>query len=109
VAAESTQVRKDAGGTGAAHGRPATRPRRQKSAAGGTPHAGQAAAAARPAAADGASGQKLFERAITAYRKDDCRTALELFDRFLSAHPSSPLAADATLYKAECYLKQSGQ
>ena len=60
-----------------------------------------------PAAA--ASEQRLFERAIKAYRQDDYRTALELFDRFLADYPSSALAADASLYKAECYLKQSNQ
>ena len=55
------------------------------------------------------SEQRLFERAIKAYRQADYRTALELFDRFLADHPSSALAADASLYKAECYLKQSNQ
>ncbi len=70
----------------------------------------QAKAAKQPAAdVDTSAGQKLFERAIKAYRQDDCRTALELFDRFLAENPASPLAADANLYKAECYLKQSGQ
>ena len=62
-----------------------------------------------PAAVAETSEQKLFERAIKAYRQDDCRTALELFDRFLADYPSSALAADASLYKAECYLKQSNQ
>jgi LysM repeat protein len=60
-------------------------------------------------AVDDSSEQKLYERAIKAYRQDDCRTALELFDRFLSDYPLSALAADANLYKAECYLKQSNQ
>lgn len=55
------------------------------------------------------SGQKLFERAVRSYRQEDCRMALELFDRFLSDNPNSPLAADASLYKAECYLKLSSQ
>jgi LysM repeat protein len=62
-----------------------------------------------PTAAAATSEQRLFERAIKAYRQDDYRTALELFDRFLTEHPSSALAADASLYKAECYLKQSSQ
>jgi LysM repeat protein len=53
--------------------------------------------------------QKLYERAIKAYRKNDYTVALELFDRFLADHPSSALAADASLYKAECYLKLSNQ
>ncbi len=60
-------------------------------------------------AADAASGQKLFEAAVKAYRIDDCRTALELLDRYLVDNSGSPLAADANLYKAECYLKLSSQ
>lgn len=62
-----------------------------------------------PAAVAATPEQRLYERAIKAYRQDDYRTALELFDRFLADHPSSALAADASLYKAECYLKQSNQ
>jgi TolA-binding protein len=62
-----------------------------------------------PAAVTATSEQRLFERAIKAYRQNDYRTALELFDRFLADYPSSPLAADVSLYKAECYLKQSNQ
>jgi TolA-binding protein len=60
-------------------------------------------------AGDSASGQKLFERAVKAYRQDDYRTALELFDRYLTENQTSPMAADASLYKAECYLKLSSQ
>jgi len=56
-----------------------------------------------------AAGQRLFESAVKAYRKDDCRTALELLDRYLIDNSGSPLAADANLYKAECYLKLSAQ
>lgn len=59
--------------------------------------------------ADASPGQKLFESAVKAYRQDDCRSALELFDRYLADNPGSPLAADASLYKAECYLKLSSQ
>lgn len=58
---------------------------------------------------DSSSGQKLFERAVKAYRQDDCRSALELFDKFLAENQAPPLAADASLYKAECYLKLSAQ
>jgi LysM repeat protein len=60
-------------------------------------------------AVDTTTGQKLFEAAVSAYRKDDCRTALELLDRYLADNSGSPLAADANLYKAECYLKLSAQ
>ena len=61
-----------------------------------------------PATVD-VSGQKLFEAAVKAYRVDDCRTALELLDHYLADNSGSPLAADANLYKAECYLKLSTQ
>jgi outer membrane protein assembly factor BamD (BamD/ComL family) len=60
-------------------------------------------------ASEAASGQKLFESAVKAYRQDDCHAALELLDRYLADHSGSPLAADATLYKADCYLKLSAQ
>ncbi len=59
--------------------------------------------------ANSAAGQKLFEKAVKAYRQDDFRGALELFDRYLADNSGSPLAADASLYKAECYLKLSSQ
>lgn len=60
-------------------------------------------------AAEATVGQELFEAAVKAYRNDDCRAALELFDRYLASNSASPLAADASLYKAECYLKMSAQ
>lgn len=53
------------------------------------------------------TGQKLFETAMNAYRGGDCHTALKLLDNYLSDNPGSELAADANLYKAECYLKLS--
>jgi len=68
-------------------------------------HASQQPAGAVAASAE----QRLFERAIKAYRQDNYRTALQLFDRFLAAYPASALAADASLYKAECYLRQSSR
>lgn len=60
-------------------------------------------------AAKVAKGQKLFETAVKAYRQGDCRSALTLLDRYIVENPGSPLAADAILYKAECYLKLSAQ
>ncbi|NTW99648.1 MAG: LysM peptidoglycan-binding domain-containing protein [Geobacteraceae bacterium] len=69
-------------------------------------HTGNAAAVP---VADTSAGQILFEEAVTAYRRNDCRTALELLDRYLADYSGSPLAADANLYKAECYLKLSAQ
>lgn len=62
-----------------------------------------------PAGEDTSSGRKLFERAVTAYKQDNFSAALALFDRYLADSPNSPLAADASLYKAECYLKLSSQ
>ena len=88
----------------------------KKGAAGGEKKRGskvkaskQASGEKQAAAAGAAGGQKLFENAVKAYRQDDCTTALALFDRFLAENQVSPLAADASLYKAECYLKLSTQ
>lgn len=53
--------------------------------------------------------QQLFEAASRAYKSGDCRAALEQFDRFLNRFPASPVAADISLYKADCYMKLSGQ
>lgn len=63
----------------------------------------------RSTTAKDATGQKLYESAVKAFHQNDCRTALELFDRYLADNSASLLAADANLYKAECYLKLSAQ
>lgn len=63
----------------------------------------------KPTTTSAVAGQQLFEKAVKAYRQDDYRAALELFDRYLADNPNSPLAADASLFKAECYLKLSSQ
>ena len=106
VAPDRPQVSKEVTGARAAPVRVAPSRRQQTSARPAL--AQQASAVAKPSVPGGAAtGQKLFERALSAYRREDCRTALKFFDRFLAANPSSPLAADATLYSAECYLKQS--
>jgi len=54
-----------------------------------------------------ASGNALYEQAKAAYQKGDCTTALPLLDRFIADNPSSPQAAEASLSKADCYLKLS--
>ena len=64
---------------------------------------------AQPSSATSVAGQKLFDAASKAYGNNDCRTALDLFDRYLTENAGSPLAADANLYKAECYMKMSAQ
>jgi hypothetical protein len=56
-----------------------------------------------------ASAQKQFNQALASYRQKNWNTALEQFDRFLASNPSSQFAADASLYKADCYLKLSNQ
>lgn len=59
----------------------------------------------RPPAAE----RPLFEKAVKAYRAGNCRNALEAFDRFLATYPTSSLVPDATLFRADCYLKLSGE
>ncbi|ABQ24583.1 tetratricopeptide repeat protein [Geotalea uraniireducens] len=55
------------------------------------------------------AGQQLFQKAARAYKKGDYRQALKAFDRFLSKFSNSPLAADASLYRADCLLNLSRQ
>lgn len=50
-----------------------------------------------------------YQRAIAAYRKGQLSMALQEFDRFVAEFPNSPLAADASLYRADCLLKMSRQ
>lgn len=53
--------------------------------------------------------QDSYSKAINAYRREEYEKALALFSRFLERYPSSSMAPDASLYKAECLLKLSGQ
>ncbi|NVN89998.1 MAG: LysM peptidoglycan-binding domain-containing protein [Desulfuromonadales bacterium] len=55
------------------------------------------------------SEQRQFKQALKSYRRENWTTALQQFDRFLADNPSSRFAADASLYKADCYLKLSSQ
>jgi TolA-binding protein len=48
-----------------------------------------------------------FNRALAAFKRGDCNEAVKLFDRFIAVYPQSPLLPEATLNRAECYLKQS--
>jgi hypothetical protein len=61
------------------------------------------------AAKAAAAGQQLYLAGVKAFQQEDCRTALSLFDRYLADNSTSPLAAEANLYKAGCYLKLSAQ
>lgn len=51
----------------------------------------------------------LFEQAVRSYRRNDCQTALQLFGRFLVENKNSQLAADVSVFIADCYLKLSGK
>jgi hypothetical protein len=92
-----------------AAGEERVRPQKGKQTVGEERAAGRAPGASSAPVPGEEAGQKQFTQAVKAYRKDDFRTALDLFDRFLTTNPGSPLAADASLYKAECYLKLSNQ
>ena len=72
-------------------------------------HTRAESSAKQPSGSKAVAGQKLFDAAARAYRSNDCRTALGLLDRYLTENPGSPLAADASLYKADCYMKMSAQ
>lgn len=50
-----------------------------------------------------------YHLAVAAYKKRQLRQALQEFDRFLADFPNSPLAADASLYRADCLLSLSQQ
>lgn len=60
-----------------------------------------------PAATSESGSQRDYQRAVTIYKKGEYREALDAFDAFLTRHPDSPLAPDATLYRADCYMKLS--
>ena len=51
--------------------------------------------------------QVQFESALTAYKEKNFTSAAEQFERFLYGYPNSIFAADATLYKADSYMKLS--
>jgi TolA-binding protein len=53
--------------------------------------------------------QDFYAKAVSAFSREEYDKALTLFSRFLERYPSSSMAADASLYKAECLLKLSGQ
>jgi len=61
--------------------------------------------AVQPAA--GKAETAAYARAATAFKRGDCTTAIMLFDRFIRRYPSSGLLPEATLNRAECYLKLS--
>ena len=58
--------------------------------------------------AAGKTGQRLFKRGVAAFATGHYRKALDIFDRYLATYPNSPDAAEAALYRTECYMKLSG-
>lgn len=53
--------------------------------------------------------QKLYEKAVKAYRGSTCSDALPLLDSFLAQFPESPHAPDAALLRADCHLRLARQ
>jgi len=52
--------------------------------------------------------QRLYRQGILLFKQGDFAGALAQFDEFLAKYPSSDLAADVTLYRAESLLKMAG-
>ncbi len=48
-----------------------------------------------------------YQKAVKLYTKGDCAAAVILFDRFTTRYPSSSLAPEVSLKRADCYLKLS--
>jgi tetratricopeptide (TPR) repeat protein len=55
------------------------------------------------------AAQRLYQKGVKAYKKGEYQRALNAFDRFLATFPASPLAADASLHRADCLLNLSGE
>lgn len=53
--------------------------------------------------------QESYQRAKRAYLTGDYQKAADLFDRFLRRFPDSSLAADASLYRADSFMRLSGE
>lgn len=50
-----------------------------------------------------------YQKAMESYNAGDCSTAIKLLDGFIASHPNSSLIPEATLNRAECYLKLSSK
>lgn len=53
--------------------------------------------------------RELFQRAQRSYLEHDYREALAGFNSFLRKYPRSTFAADASLYRGDCFLQLSGE
>ncbi len=65
--------------------------------------------AAEPQRSMGELEQSLYANAVKVFEKGEYRKALDEFTGFLAKYPDSPRAADAMLYRAECYARLSGR
>ncbi len=48
-----------------------------------------------------------YKIAVAAFKKGECARAIKLLDDFINRYPSSRLLPEATLNRAECYMKMS--
>lgn len=53
--------------------------------------------------------KKSYERAMSSFKKGDCTAAIKLIDEFIVRYPGSSLLPEATLNRAECYLRLSAK
>lgn len=65
--------------------------------------------AAATAASDQNGEHSRYARIQETLKRGDCKAALPLLDNFIASYPNSSLAPEATLSRAECYLKISAQ
>lgn len=68
---------------------------------------GAAASPARQPASAATAERSAYAGIEKTLRTGDCRAALPLLDTFIATYPDSPLAPEAALNRAECYLKIS--
>lgn len=50
-----------------------------------------------------------YSTAVAAFKKGEYDSAIKLFDEFINRYPTSALLPEATLNRAECYLKLSAK
>jgi len=73
------------------------------------PASGTQSAATAQAASLSADERSSYDRAMSSFRQGDSAAAIKLFDEFIVRYPGSPLLPEATLSRAECYLKLSSK
>jgi nucleoid-associated protein YgaU len=53
--------------------------------------------------------ENLFAKGVMAYKSGRCKEAVAHFDQFFARHPDSLMTADASLYRADCYLQLAAE